>query len=201
MTKRHAPLSHITLSGSVPCHTPAGWAPIAQEDDPATTVMTDFRQVVPITIEPHHRLDPALRKMKVAGVRLLLVPNEEDNIIGLITATDILGERPLKLIEKTRISRENIRVDMIMTPVEQIEALRMMTVRHATVGQIVHTMRGLRRRHMLVVESEQGRQQPKIRGLFSASQISRLLGREITEPEYRAESLAEITRGTGEPRL
>ncbi len=170
MTSKHTPLSHITLSGSVPCHTPAGWAPIAQEDDPATTVMTDFRQVAPITIEPHHRIDPALKKMKVAGVRLLLVPDEDDRIIGVITAADILGERPIKLIEETRISRENIRVDMIMTPVEKIEALRMMSVRHATVGQIVDTMQALRRKHILVVESkddeEEEDDQYKIRGLF-----------------------------------
>ena len=203
MAKKHAPLSHITLSGSVPCHSPAGWAPIAQEEDPATTVMTDFRQVVPITIEPHHRIDPALRKMKVAGVRLLLVPDEYDKIIGVITSADILGERPIKLIEETRISRENIRVDMIMTPVEEIEALRMMSVRNATVGQIVDTMQVLRRKHILVVESQDEEEdddgdQYKIRGLFSASQISRLLGRDITDPEYAAESLAEISRGAHE---
>lgn len=49
MTDKHTPLSHITLSGSVPCHTPAGLAPIAHEDDPATNVMTDFTQVAPVT--------------------------------------------------------------------------------------------------------------------------------------------------------
>jgi len=199
MTDRHPPLSHISLSGSVPCHTPAGWAPIAHEDDPATTVMTDFRRVAPVTIEPHHRIDTALKKMKVAGVRLLLVPDQDDNVIGLITTADILGERPIKLIEKTRISRQNIRVDMIMTPVEQIEALRMKSVRHASIGQIVDTMRALRRQHTLVVESDPSSHQPKIRGLFSTSQISRLLGRDITDPEYPAESLVEISRGTGQP--
>ena len=196
MAKKHAPLFHITLRGSVPCHTPAGREPLVQEDDPASTVMTDFRQVVPVTIEPYYTIDRARKKMKVAGVRLLLVPEEDDKIIGLITATDILGERPVKLIEETRISRENIRVDMIMTPVEQIEALRMMTVRHASVGQIVDTMQALRRQHLLVVESGQGSERLKIRGLFSASQISRLLGRDITDPEYAAESLAEINRET-----
>ncbi len=196
MAKKHTPLSHVTLRGSVPCHTPAGWEPLVREDDRAITVMTDFRQVLPVTIEPYYIIDAALKKMKVVGVRLLLVPNEDDKIIGLITATDILGERPLKLIEKTRISRENIRVDMVMTPVEQIEALRMMTVRDASVGQIIDTIQALRRQHLLVVESEQGSQQFKILGLFSASQISRLLGRDITDPEYAAESLAEINRGT-----
>ncbi len=199
MPETHAPLSHITLSSSVPCHTPTGWTPIARDDDPATTVMTDFRQVAPITIEPYHRIDAALNKMKVAGVRLLLVADEDDNIIGVITAADILGERPIKLIQESRISRQNIRVDMIMTPVEQIEALRMVSVRNAIVGQIVDTLRALRRHHVLVVEIDPANDQPKIRGLFSTSHISRLLGRDITDPEHPAESLAEISRGTRQP--
>jgi len=199
MTDKHTPLSHILLSSSVPCFTPTGWAPIAHEDDPAITVMTDFRRVAPVTIEPYHRIDAALRKMKVAGVRLLLVPDEEDNIIGLITAADIQGERPIRLIEETRISRNDIQVDMIMTPVGQMEALRMVSVRHASIGQIVDTMQALRRQHTLVVECAPGSQDAKIRGLFSTSQISRLLGRDITDPEYPAESLAEISKGAHQP--
>ena len=197
INKHYAVLAPVILSSGTPCYTPSGWVPMAYIDDPAISVMTDFKVLVPVTIEPHFRIDAALRKMKVAGVRLLLVPDMEDKIIGIITAADILGDRPLKKGQELEVSHHDLHVDMIMTPLDEVLAVDMATVRDARVGHIISTLRKFERQHMLVVEIEGMTRQHMIRGIFSTSQISKLVGQDITEPEYAAHTLAEVYHELG----
>ena len=75
---------------------------------PAVSVMTTFKAVHPVTTRADVRIDAALDKMKTAGVRLLFVVNDAEEIIGLITAKDIMGERPIKFTQETRIPRAEI---------------------------------------------------------------------------------------------
>ena len=164
INKQYAVLASVTLDPGTPCYTPSGWVPLAYIDDPAISVMTDFKEVVPVTIEPHFRVDAALAKMKVAGVRLLLVPDVEDNITGIITAADILGDRPLRRARELEMSHHELHVDMIMTPLDRVFAVDMATVRDARVGHIISTLRKHERQHMLVVEIDRMTRQHMIRG-------------------------------------
>ena len=197
INKHYAVLAPVTLGSGTPCYTPSGWVPLAYIDDPAISVMTDFKEVVPVTIEPHFRIDAALAKMKIAGVRLLLVPDVEDNIIGIVTAADILGDRPLKRAQELEMSHHDLHVEMIMTPLEGVLAVDMATVRDARVGHIISTLRKYEHQHMLVVEIDRMTHQHIIRGMFSTSQISKLVGQDITVPEYAAHTLAEVYHELG----
>ncbi|MDH3899624.1 MAG: CBS domain-containing protein [Gammaproteobacteria bacterium] len=197
MIEGYAVLNHIPLKPGTPCLTPGGLRPLVHIDDPATRVMTDFRQVTPVTIEPRSKISTALDKMKEAGVRLLFVPDRDDHIIGIIIATDIQGERPIRLAEESGILHGDISVAMIMTPLEEIGAVDMRSVSAACVGHIVNTLRSLERQHTLVVEVDQETEQHTIRGLFSTTHISKLLGQDITDPEYAVHSFAEVHRELG----
>jgi CBS domain containing-hemolysin-like protein len=197
MTDLYAALSHTRLHAGMRCHTPNGLAPLVHASDPAIRVMTDFRMTTPLTIEPGINIDTAMDKMKSAGVRLLLVPDREDRIIGIITAADIQGERPVKLSGDLRVPHKRIHVEMLMTPLDQVTAMDMITVRNARVGHIINTLRKLERRYMLVFEHDRLDGSRVIRGLFSASHISRLTGRDFSEPEHVAHSLAEVSHELG----
>lgn len=197
MTDDYAALSHTRLRSGIPCHTPHGLTPLVHASDPAISVMTDFMKVTPVTIEPGMNIDAALGKMRSAGVRLLLVPDHEDNIIGVITANDIQGERPVKLSQKLGISHNHIHVDMLMTPLDEVTAMDMVTVRNARVGHIIHTLHKLERQHTLVVETDRTSGAQVIRGLFSTSHISKMMGHDVGRPEYAAHSLAEVSHELG----
>ena len=67
-------------------------------DSPALEVMTDLEKEKAITIGPTASIDTANRLMMASGVRLLLVTEPLDRVVGLITATDILGEKPMQAI-------------------------------------------------------------------------------------------------------
>ncbi len=59
--------------------------------------MTDFNSVTAVIILPGDTLDEAHRRMIQRGVRLLLVVDQNRSVLGLITATDILGEKPVQV--------------------------------------------------------------------------------------------------------
>lgn len=164
----------------------------ARRDSPAIAAMTDFRSVPLITIDAEVSIDRALEKMKTAGVRLLFVLDDVYEIIGLITAKDILGERPITFTQQTRIPHSDITVAAIMTPQRDIEVLDVVSVQKAMVGDIVATLRALRRQHALVAKIDEKTQKTSVIGMFSASQISKLLGEDVMQDLPPADSLAEI---------
>ncbi len=161
-------------------------------DSPAISVMTDFKLVRPVTTRTDVSVDRALEGMKKAQVRLLLVIDRNEHVVGVITANDIMGEKPIRLTRDTGVPRAEMQVEMLMTPQQKITALNMMSVRDSQVGHIVSTLKALERQHILVVDIDNESSRQQIRGLFSMSQISRQLGKELTEDEHAAHSLAEI---------
>ena len=166
-------------------------------ESPATAVMTDFASVTPVTVTPQTPIDVALGKMKTAGVRLLFVVNDIDEIIGLITARDILGERPIQYTQQTRVARAAISVAAIMTPQSDIQVLDAARLETALVGDIVATLHALQRQHALVAKFDAATRTHRVIGMFSTTRISRLLGDDVVQNSPPARSLAEIVEKIG----
>lgn len=151
-------------------------------DDPAIHVMTDFRYAVAVIILAGDTVNEAHRRMIQRGVRLLLVVDQDRKVVGLITATDVLGEKPMQAVTQRGMQRDELLVRDIMTPQRQLEALRLEDVRTSKVGHIVATLQRAGRQHTLVVEQD-GNGRQVVRGLFSATQIARQLGVTIQTDE------------------
>jgi CBS-domain-containing membrane protein len=158
-------------------------------DDAAASVMTDLTRVTAVIILPGDTVDEAHRRMIQRGVRLLLVVDQDRKVVGLITATDILGEKPV-LAASQGLRRQEVMVRDIMTPQERLEVLDMADVRAAKVAHIFATLRKAGRQHAMVVERD-GHGQQTVRGLFSATQIARQLGVAIQTSEV-ARTFSEI---------
>lgn len=144
-------------------------------DDPASSVMTDFSIVTAYTIFALETIEDARAKMIHRGVRLLLVVDEQNHILGLITATDLSSEKPMQIIQTQGIRHKDVMVKDIMTPRERLEVLCMDDVQKARVGDVVQTLQSQGRQHALVVDRLPYRAQT-LRGMFSASMIGRVLG-------------------------
>ena len=162
-----------------------------REDSPAILVMTDLRQQIALTVEPNVSIDWALQRMKTAGVRLLFVVNSDKEVLGLITSTDIQGEKPLQFHQELHLRYEEIMVRDIMTPQTQLEVIYMEDVMRATVGDIVVTLKDVGRRHALVLDEDSRYDRMSIRGIFSISQISKQLNQLIDTTEV-AHTFAEV---------
>jgi len=159
-------------------------------DDPAQHVMTDLRSVTAVIILSGDSVDEAHRRMIQRGVRLLMVVDQNRHVVGLVTASDILGEKPMQLVTQRGIRREELLVRDIMTPQAELEVLDLNDVRAAKVGHIVATLKRSGRQHAVVIERDHSGRQT-VRGLFSATQIARQLGVDIATSEI-ARTFSEI---------
>ncbi len=158
-------------------------------DDPAILLMTDFERVMPITISSMLPIQTANDRMVDYGVRLLFVTDDDHTILGLITADDILGERPIKHIQQHGGNFNEITVSDIMTRQSQLEVIDFSDLNRASVGEIVETMRTFNRQHALVVEKEIDNF--AVRGLLSTTRIGQQLGINV-EPSNRARTFQEL---------
>lgn len=160
-------------------------------EDPATVVMTDLKKVSAVTIAAQAPIEAADMRMKHRGVRLLLVVDDEDTVVGLITSTDLHGAKPVQHIQKHGGAYRDIQVRDIMTSQEKLEVMCMEDVSRSRVGNVVATLKLAARQHALVVDCQEGGNKQVIRGIISASQIARQLDIEIPTTEI-AQTFAEI---------
>jgi CBS-domain-containing membrane protein len=192
--KYYAPIKSTLLQKGISLHTVEKvYSDTVNLDDPASRVMTDLRKISAITIRPEISIEIATQRMKQRGVRMLLVTDDKDDIIGLITSTDLQGEKPLQLVQQRGVHYRDITVRDLMTEHALLEVLSMDDVEKATVGQVVATLQSTGRQHALVTDRIPGTQDQALRGIFSAAQVARQLDIEIVGSKV-AETFAEIER-------
>ena len=90
------------------------------------------------------------------------------SVDGIITASDLHGERPLV-------------IDMV-----DYGALR-----HATVAEVIGTLQHSRNPHLLVIEHASTAAPVRIRGIISKTQVERQLGTQLLSSDI-ATSFAEL---------
>lgn len=156
-------------------------------DDPAFAVMTDLREVPAATTSARESVDRAHAAMIQRGVRLLFVTGADGAIEGVITATDLLGEKPMRQMQARGVQRSELTVADLMTPASMLEALSLQDVAQMRVGHVVATLKQVRRQHLMVADPGG----EHVRGLFSASQVARQLGVQLQTFEV-ARTFADI---------
>ncbi len=196
MTREYHPLTAHRLQAGVRFHLPGQDPEHVRIDSPALAVMTDLRRIPAATIDLEAPLDAANRFMIRRGVRLLLVTDDDRQVLGLITANDVLGEKPVKFALERGIKRQDIRVADIMSPRERLEVLLYADLVQAEVGHVVATLKHSGRQHALVIDLSGNGEAQTVRGIFSASQIARQLGVAIHTTEV-AQTFAEIGAALG----
>jgi CBS domain-containing protein len=160
-------------------------------DSPAVEAMTDFLRVNVVTIGASESLVDANARMISRGVRMLIVSAPDDGVQGLITARDVLGEKPMQLAQSRGCKRDELLVADLMTPIGSVDTLYLAEVLNARVIDILDALKSLGRQHILVEDIDPTTGLPRLRGMFSATHIGRLLGVPVLGFEL-ASTFAEI---------
>ena len=191
MIKEYAPLKSFPLKMGSSFARPVQVLPEhVKLSDPAINVMTDLNKVSLVSIRTRTSMDRANAKMIRYGVRMLLVLDDNEQLAGLLTATDVLGEKPMRFLQNMGGTHADIMVRDIMTTQRELEVMKIDDVQHARVGQIVATLKKSNRQHALVAaEGSDGKQ--TVCGMFSITQIARQLGAQVHSFEL-ARTFAEI---------
>ena len=172
----------------------------------ALEVMTDLLRSSPATIRPQAPIEGANQYMISRGVRLLLVVDERDSVLGVLTATDILGEKALRAALDLGVRRGELTVGDLMTPARQIEVLALADVEGARVGHVLETLRRGGRQHALVVDVDllpaaslidPPLRRVMVRGIFSLSQLARQIGVPLQGGGEVARTFSEIEAALG----
>ncbi len=163
-------------------------------ESPALAVMTDLRKMRVITINPETPLNAALMVMINAKVRLLIAIDIAGVIVGLVSAQDVMGEKPLRVANDNRIHRDAVTVQQIMTRNSDVRPLNIGDVEHASVSDIVMHLIESHKQHAPVVERGGESGAFHACGIFSATQIGRQLGEDINVSDGLAQSFSELER-------
>lgn len=202
MDRTYQPLTVRALGANAGFRRPS--APAAARvtlESPALDVMTDLERVAPAIIRPQAPLAAANRFMITRGVRLLLIVDDDEIVLGLLTATDVLGERPMRVATERGLRRDELSAADVMTPASQVEAIEWGELAGAHVGHVLATLRRSGRQHALVVDDEllapprplaPPARRAMVRGIFSLSQIARQLGVAVQPGAEIARTFAEI---------
>jgi len=168
--------------------------------------MTDLTRASPATIRPQAPVGGANQFMIARGVRLLLVVDDRETVLGVLTATDILGERGFQMSIERHTKRDELSVADLMTPASDVEVLALAEIEGARVGHVLETLRRSGRQHALVVEQDmipargaldKAVRRAMVRGIFSLSQIARQLGVAVQTSGEVARTFAEIESALG----
>lgn len=191
MGKQYDAIVRFSLNGDIDYLHTGELPELVHLDDPAQDAMVDFKHVRAMTIDADAPLRHARFEMQACGVHMLLVTNHQKQITGIISSEAILGEKPIKISQEKFITRDEIKVRMIMQNLDTILAIPYDEINLAKIGNIVQTMKDHRKHHILVVESSES-VSPFVRGLFSLSNISRQLHTNLIDAELMATSLADL---------
>lgn len=170
-------------------------------ESPALEVMTDLCRSTPATIRPQAPIGAANQFMISRAVRLLLVVDDREAVLGLVTATDVLGEKSMRAAIELGIKRGELTVADIMTPARQVEVIALGDIEGARVGHVLETLRHAGRQHALVVDFDvippkslidAPVRRSMVRGILSLSQLGRQLGIVLQTSGEVARTFAEI---------
>jgi CBS domain-containing protein len=167
LTVRRIPDVALNIPGADP------W--FADPEDPAITVMTDFRERASVTVDETSTIDLALEHMKHTGIRCAFaIDSERRVVVGMITAYDIQSEKPMQASLHT--PRGEVLVRDIMQKISDWRIITVDELSKATVGSLRRLFDETRLSHIPVMETVDGGK-PVLRGLLSAAKVKRLLSR------------------------
>jgi CBS domain-containing protein len=175
-------------------------------ESPALDVMTDLVRTSAATIRPQAPIEGANQYMISRGVRLLLVADERETVLGVLTATDVLGEKAMRVATDRGMKRAELTAGDLMTPARQVEVIALADIEGARVGHLLETLRRTGRQHALVVDFDHIApkslidapvRRSMVRGILSISQLARQLGIALQSAGEVARTFSEIEAALG----
>lgn len=178
------PLSSMTTAPELP-----KVQRMALAHEPALSLLTDLHHSACVVAHQQDGLDQTLHLMLRAGVRMVFVADASGALVGMVTADDIQGERPVVHASSRLVPHRELTVADVMVPVTQWDTVDLANVRTARLGDIAETLHEHGLRYLLVTQKKNGK--TVLRGLFSARRLEMAMNTTI-EPDLHSRSFAEL---------
>lgn len=162
---------------------------VALPQDAALSLLTDLHHSACVVASYQDGLAQTMHLMMRAGVRMVFVSGADGALVGMVTAEDIMGERPVQRASSHLVPHHELTVADVMVPVTHWDTVELAQVRTARLGDIAATMHEHGLRYLLVTQHKQG--QTMLRGMFSARRLEMAMNTTI-EPDLHSRSFAEL---------
>lgn len=140
-------------------------------DSPAKQFLTDFYKVQPVVIQSSTSAKDTLDTMIKTHVRMMLVVDEHKQFLGVITAADVDNQNILAKATQHHEKPDEVKVTDLMKRKKDLLAFNADELVEASIRDVISVLQDNHQQHCLVIEPAIG----QVRGLFSASDISRKL--------------------------
>lgn len=137
----------------------------------ARNIFTDFKQHKPLVIEANTPASDALYMMKKSHVRMQLVVDSNDELIGTISQHELDEQQFLIQLHNKGVERELISVRDLMLPRSELKALDYKLIDVMKISDVIESLQKTGMQHCLVIDTENN----EIRGVISATDIARRL--------------------------
>ncbi len=139
-------------------------------DSKALCIFTDFKETLPRVIEGSTSLLEVKNLMIREHVKLKLVIDREEEMVGAISYRDIGSERAI-LAARENNGIENVEAADVMTPLKDLLAISYSQLAQSSIKDVVHVLQNESTQHAFVVDEKN----KEIIGIVSASDIARKL--------------------------
>jgi CBS domain-containing protein len=113
--------------------------------------------------------------MKHAGVRSAFATDPARNaVVGLVTAYDIMSEKPMRFMQSLATPRREVLVRDVMQPTTDWRIAELKDLEGATVLSVALMFEETQLTHIPVMETDDSGER-RLRGLLSAARVRRLL--------------------------
>lgn len=148
---------------------------LADPQDPAVSVMTDFRIHPSVSVSADAKVDQALKQFRLTGERSAFVTAEKCYVIvGLITVMDLCGDKLSDRMRLTALPRRQLLVRDLMEPINLCVVVEIDALENACIADVAVMFAACGRLHVPVVETDAlGRQ--RLRGMLSYARVKRVL--------------------------
>ncbi len=136
----------------------------------ALEFFTDFTEIQPLVVESNLSAVDTIKLMKKTHVRLKLVVNSEEELVGIVSVDDLLERKIVQKLDKGE-ARSDLSLTDFMTPRSKLKVLEYKEISTSNIIKVISALENSGQQHCLVVDSYEN----IIRGLFSVSDISRKL--------------------------
>ncbi len=157
--------------------------------EPALSLLTDLHHSACVLASHSDGLDQTLHLMKRAGVRMVFVAGTDGALVGMVTAEDIQGERPVMRASSQKVPHHELTLSDVMVPVTHWDTVDLGIVRTARLGDVAATMHEHGLRYLLVTQKKNGK--TTLRGLFSANRLEMAMNTTI-ESDLHSRTFAEL---------
>lgn len=161
----------------------------AEPHHPALSLLTDLHQSPCVVASERDGVAQTVHLMMRAGVRMVFVAGADGSLVGMVTAEDIQGERPVVRASSQHIAMSELTLADVMVPVGSWDAVDLTQVRTARLGDIAETLHENNLHYLLVTQAKNG--QIFLRGLFSARRLEMAM-RQPIQPDLHSRTFAEL---------